>query len=449
MGKEEYQEIVDNLFVGNRLAQGLKLASGRMVDLKNITSPVVVFASWGDNISPPQQALNWIADVYGHEDLIVDMGRVIVYLLDEGAGHLSIFVGGQVARKEHRELINVMDMLEELPPGLYEMVIERRPKHGIPLDIDRDPYTVRFETRTVDDIRALNPDRRTEESLFSTIKQISELNERLYERICGPVVRALSNEDLARLQRLLHPMRVRQYLLSDLNPFLAPLPLIAEPIRRHRHPASEGNDFLRLEHTVSKQIVGALNFYRDLRDRWVEQTVQFVYGPCSLGAFFPPEPLPEVEAEKRAVERSRAELALLRQEHEFERGGFPEAVARMLVVVIKQLGAIERRSFLIANELNEHRSGLPELSEAEFLSVLARQARLVQLDPEAALDALPKLLPTEAERERAVALVARIMLLEPALSDPDSPLAEKVKKYLDLDPNWHLNPSLAVRGGTL
>src|SRR5512135_3812438 len=202
MTKGEVREIVDNLFLGNRLARGIGLPDGRMVDLKNITSPVVVFASWGDNISPPQQALNWIADVYGHEDMIVDMGRVIVYLLDESAGHLSIFVGGQVARKEHRELINVMDMLEELPPGLYEMVIERRPKHGIPQDIDRDPYTVRFETRTVDDIRALNPDRRTEESLFSTIKQISELNDRLYERICGPVVRALSNEDLSRLQRL-------------------------------------------------------------------------------------------------------------------------------------------------------------------------------------------------------------------------------------------------------
>ena len=58
----------------------------------------------------------------------------------------------------------------------------------------------------------------------------------------------------------------------------------------------------------------------------------------------------------------------------------------MLVVVIKQRGAIDRRSFLIANELNEHRVGLPAISEAEFHSVLAEQALLVQLDPEAALE---------------------------------------------------------------
>ena len=142
MTKEELREIVDNLFAGNRLAGGIKLPEGQKIDLKNITSPMVVFASWGDNISPPQQALNWIVDVYGHEDRIVALGHVIVYLLAEDVGHLSIFVGGRVAKKEHRELISVMDMLEELPPGLYEMVIEQRPRHAVPQDLDRDTYTV-------------------------------------------------------------------------------------------------------------------------------------------------------------------------------------------------------------------------------------------------------------------------------------------------------------------
>jgi len=44
--------------------------------------------------------------------------------------------------------------------------------------------------------------------------------------------------------------------------------------------------------------------------------------------------------------------------------------------------------------------------------------------------------------------VARIMMLEPALSDPDSPIAKMVEKYLDLDPKWHVTPSLVVPGGT-
>ena len=168
MTKEEIREIVNNLFLGNRLARGLVLPGGRTIDLKRIARPVVVFASWGDNISPPQQALNWIADVYGHEDLIVGLGHTIVYLLDQDVGHLGIFVGGRVARKEHRELIAVMDVLDDLPPGLYEMVIEQRPRHGLAEPADSDTYIVRFETRTVADIRALNPDHRAAEPLFST-----------------------------------------------------------------------------------------------------------------------------------------------------------------------------------------------------------------------------------------------------------------------------------------
>jgi hypothetical protein len=454
MTKEELREITDNLFAGNRLAGGIKLPDGQTVDLKNITSPVVVFASWGDNISPPQQALNWIVDVYGHENMIVALGHVIVYLLAEDAGHLSIFVGGRVARKEHRELINVMDMLEELPPGLYEMVIEQRPKHDVPQDLDRDTYTVRFETRTVNDIRALNPDRRTEESLFSTINQVSEINGQLYEWLCGPVARAMSNEATAQLLRLLHPLRARQYLLSSLNPSLALLPLVAEGVRQHRHPASEDNDFLQLEHAISKQVVAALNFYTDLRDSCVEQIVKFAYGPSGLGAFFPPEPPLEVKTAKSAEEQWKAKLAALRGE--FERGGFPEAVARMLIAVIKNRGAIDRRSILIAEEISEHRRDLPAISEADLHSLVAEQALLMQLDPQAALETLPRLLPSRTDRERAVAIVARIMMLEPALSDPDSPMAKMVTKFLNLDPTgWrdilpqqHMTPSLVAPGGT-
>jgi len=178
------------------------------------------------------------------------------------------------------------------------MVIEERPRHADPLDIDRDTYTVRFETRTVDDIRALNPDRRRGEALFSTIEQVSEITERLYESLYGPVVRALSSETTAQLFRWLNPLWVRQYLFSGVNPSLAALPPIAERVRQHRHPAPEDNAFLQLEYAGSKQIVAALNYWRDLRDSWVEEMVKLAYGPLGLGAFFPPKPPLEVKTGK-------------------------------------------------------------------------------------------------------------------------------------------------------
>ncbi len=61
LNAEEIQFIVDELFIGNNLAAGrIKMSDGTDVDLRNIKSPIVVFCSKGDNVTPPQQALDWI-----------------------------------------------------------------------------------------------------------------------------------------------------------------------------------------------------------------------------------------------------------------------------------------------------------------------------------------------------------------------------------------------------
>ena len=65
LNAEEIQFIVDELFVGNNLAAGrIKTSDGTAIDLRNIRSPIVVFCSKGDNVTPPQQALGWILDLY-------------------------------------------------------------------------------------------------------------------------------------------------------------------------------------------------------------------------------------------------------------------------------------------------------------------------------------------------------------------------------------------------
>ena len=86
------------------------------IDLRNITSPIIVFCSWGDDITPPPQALDWILDLYDHEDEIIANGQTIVYALHQTIGHLGIFVSGQVATKEDAELVQCMDLIDLLPP---------------------------------------------------------------------------------------------------------------------------------------------------------------------------------------------------------------------------------------------------------------------------------------------------------------------------------------------
>ena len=87
------------------------------MNLRNIRSPIVLFASWGDNITPPQQALNWVPDLYDSVDEIRACGQTIVYCLHEKVGHLGIFVSAKVAGREHSEIISAIDMIDILPPG--------------------------------------------------------------------------------------------------------------------------------------------------------------------------------------------------------------------------------------------------------------------------------------------------------------------------------------------
>src|SRR5271168_4227163 len=123
----EIQFIVDELFIGNNLAAGrIKTSDGVAIDLRNIRSPIVVFCSKGDNITPPQQALGWILDLYHDVDEIRAYGQTIVYTVHETVGHLGIFVSGGVAKKEHSEFSSNIDLIDVLPPGLYEATFEEK-----------------------------------------------------------------------------------------------------------------------------------------------------------------------------------------------------------------------------------------------------------------------------------------------------------------------------------
>ncbi len=153
MNEEEIRWIVDNLFIGNKLARGeVKSTPGSYVDLKSIRTPIVIFSSKGDNITPPQQALNWISDVYSSTAEIKANGQVIVGLLHEDVGHLGIFVSGKVAQKEHTEIVEALDYIEVLRPGLYVMEMEETSGKG------KDRYLSSFrEIRLEDTQRVQSP----------------------------------------------------------------------------------------------------------------------------------------------------------------------------------------------------------------------------------------------------------------------------------------------------
>jgi pimeloyl-ACP methyl ester carboxylesterase len=440
MTGEEIENIVNNLFVGNKLARGEIVRGDLRVDLRNITSPVVVFASWGDDITPPPQALNWIVDVWGDEKAIVEAGRTIVYMLHEKIGHLGIFVGGAVARKEHDQMVNTLEQIDHLPPGLYEMVIDEKSGTGRYEELEHGDYTVHFELRKMDDIVALDPDGREDEAIFSTIAKVSELNEAFYKNFCRPFVRAMVTKPVADMLAATSETRMQRLLFSDVNPFMSMVKHWAELARANRKPVSKDNYLLAQERRASEQIVHALTAYGQARDDAIVKWVEYLYGPLALGAVFPPDAPTEVAARARAaadVEQARREIGPL-----LHAGGFPEALARILIGAVKARGSIERRTGHIGKHvrgyLKEHRDQIGSLVGAEPIdwpAVLKAQARIMMLEPQQAIDAIPALIPRQEQRELAVVIVAKVLMLEPELGDADSKFARRAQELLGVDFN--------------
>ena len=147
----------------------------------------------GDNITPPQQALGWIFDLYDDVDEIRSYGQTIVYTVHETVGHLGIFVSGGIARKEHSEFSSNIDLIDLLPPGLYEATFEPKSASAVNVDLVQGDWIMRCEPRTLDDIRALGGNTPEDERRFATAARVSEINLALYRTFLQPFVKATAS----------------------------------------------------------------------------------------------------------------------------------------------------------------------------------------------------------------------------------------------------------------
>ena len=348
MNREEIDAIVSELFIGNKLARRQIVSEeGEALDLRNIKSPIVVFASYGDNITPPQQALNWIEDVYGDEEGIISANQTVVYLLHDDIGHLGIFVSGRVAGKEHKELVGTLEMIDALPAGLYEMIIEGKRPDDPNTDWEAGNFTVRFESRTIDDIHSLDEDTRQDEQAFQTVADVSEFNDRSYKTFVSPWVRSFSTPLTADMLRRLHPLRLQHWFASDLNPMFSGVGKLAEQARSHRQPVSKDTSFLAWERLSSPtQLSPRSTDIETCGTRLARESFKVVYGPAGLGALFPPKSLPPPSS-------AFATAAALPAE-QFESGGMLAAVLRIVAGLNPESrGLRSRRSALIFASLRE------------------------------------------------------------------------------------------------
>ena len=397
MNTQEIHFIVDALFIGNELEQGrFKLDDGREVSLKNFKDPILAFSSGGDNITPPPQALNWIKKVYGSVDEIKRCGQVIIYMVHDKIGHLGIFVSGQVARKEHRQIIASMGWLEFLAPGLYEMVVADEPSRP-----GGDDYQVRFEARQMEDLLKLD-DGLADEGAFKPVHAISRFNDYLYRNLVSPWVRAAVPRPVARLIRMLHPLRVQRYMVSDRNPACWPVKWAAGPVQSFRQPAAADNTFVALEHFFSESVKTGLNYFRDTRDLYQEWLFKSLYGnPWAQIGFGGGSP---AEGDLSATARKDAQ----KLKQAAGKGGFVDACVRIMVAVAGANRALDIREFKAAEQIVQGDRRLRAVKPEAYKAILKKQAGIVDADPDTAISTLGMLLKSTRDREQAYAIACQI-----------------------------------------
>jgi len=408
MNKEEIEWITRNLFVGNKLwTGGTKAKGGKAFDLRDIKAPIVLFASMGDNITPPQQAFNWVADVYGSTEEIKARGQVIVGLLHQDVGHLGIFVSGKVAKKEHAQIVSVLKSIETLTPGLYGMAIKERKGRAGAIE-----YEVEFREHTLEDIVArLNKFERADEKPFEAVAAVSDFNQRAYEMFMQPLVQSMSNEFTAKLRRQFHPLRLQRWALSDINPWLGWLGPAAEMVKAQRKTVAKDNAVLKLEKAASSAISASLEYYRGVRDAASEaaffQTYGNVFSLYIADKSRAEEKVIEGIAEPRELPFVQEALASIAE------GGYAEALARVACLLAEKgepllLSRLQMKQELIA----DYRDLMPKMPADQWRRVRGEQEIIVRYEPERALATLPKLLSNPDDRERLVTLVRKLLLDE-------------------------------------
>jgi pimeloyl-ACP methyl ester carboxylesterase len=404
MNREEIEWITQNLFVGNKLwTGGVKTGAGGVFDIRELKVPIILFASMGDNITPPQQAFNWVGDVYGSTEEIKARGQVIIGLLHEDVGHLGIFVSGKVARKEHKEIVQVMDFIEDLPPGLYGMEIhEQKSANGKPA------YDVKFVERRLEDVLPrLNRMKRMDEKPFEAVSAISEFNQRAYELFARPLVQAMATDYGAKLGRDFHPLRFQRWAISDVNPFLWWLPAAAQAVKQQRHALDADHPWRKREAMMSELNSAVLDLYRASRDTMSEATFFQIYG--NLYSMYLADK-PEERAPVAAVEDPR-ELPVVQEAlASIDQGGYAEATARASFLLARKGEPLPLSRLQLKHDLMaDYKDLLPAIPRDQARRIRGEQELIVRYEPQRAVETLPALLPHAADRNRFLNLLERLM----------------------------------------
>jgi pimeloyl-ACP methyl ester carboxylesterase len=426
MTEDEISWIVENLFVGNRLGRGqANLDERTHLDLRNINSPIIIFASHGDNITPPQQALGWIEDSYKDVEEIKARGQRILYTLHDKVGHLGIFVSSSIAKKQHKEIVSTVKAIEALAPGLYEMVIEEEKGEGV----DKQ-FTVAFQERTIPQVMEQCGGTDSHRP-FATVARFSELGTEQYDLTLRPLVKAMSSKPAAEAMANLNPMRFQRWMQSDRNPLMAQVPELAEKVRAERKPSSPDNPFRQMERLGADMVTQWWDGMRDLQNYMIEMNFHLLWAA-------PPVEELGKNLSRRVSDAPQEDLrALVSVQDALDRidqGSFADGVIRMLIFLAQSRKEVRRSRLERSNQMLEATEPFASMKPKHRTRMIHRESLIVGFEPEEAMKALPELIRTEDERKRALEICWEIAGPKNEMSQETIAMMNSLASALGIDP---------------
>jgi hypothetical protein len=269
------------------------------------------------------------------------------------------------------------------------------------------------EARTLDDIRALGGNDTADERRFAAAARVSEINLALYRTFAQPFVRAIINPQMAEWLRRMHPLRLQYEMFSDANPFMGQVQAAADRARAERKPVDPDNSFLAIQEAVSRQIVTALDAWRDTNERLAEQMFLSVYGTPALQRAVGVEPLADGRprrAAKSPLHKQFVEQRIEDLKSRMHEGGLREALVRALLYVGMARGSVDERGFEAIRLIRRARGETSRLTLADFKKLVREQFFILLIDQNAALESIPALLPDSTEeRDKALGLLRDVI----------------------------------------
>jgi hypothetical protein len=247
---------------------------------------------------------------------------------------------------------------------------------------------------------------------------------------------------MADMMRNWHPLRLQYEAFSSKNPLMTAVENAADKAREARKEVTSDNPFLAFQERLSKQIVSSLDQWQDSQEKLSEAMFLSIYGSPALqkAVGVDPQSAPTRHREMAPEHHERLQARIAELKSKIATGGLREAGIRALLYVGSARGMVDERSLEALRRLRQSDESA-RLTLAEFKMLVREQFFMLLLDRDAALAAIPKLLPESMDARRKVfAAVQEVVSASAAISGEVAHRLKRVAELFGLEDNSNVRP---------